>query len=139
MTAMEATCDFSLLFPRLKKGSILIIGRLWSHYMTVLLFSSRPASTCVMWFKFFKVQASKPSTISYRYTLDQLSDLIGLTHRKLKFRYFVRFHYHHINLNIANVNSIVPEEGWFGQPKYSTKLILLFYVVSVSAFQFQIF
>ena len=49
----------------------------------------------------------------------------------------VRFHYHHINLNIANVNSIVPEEGWFGQPKYSTKLILLFYVVSVSAFQFQ--
>ena len=53
------------------------------------------------------------------------------------FRYFVRFHYHHINLNIANVNSIVPEEGWFGQPKYSTKLILLFYVVSVSAFQFQ--
>ena len=53
------------------------------------------------------------------------------------FRYFVRFHYHHINLNIANVNSIVPEEGWFGQPKYSTKLILLFYVVSVSAFQFK--
>ena len=55
------------------------------------------------------------------------------------FRYFVRLHYHHINLNIANVNSIVPEEGWFGQPKYSTKLILLFYVVSVSAFQFQFY
>ena len=33
-----------------------------------------------------KVQASKPSTISYRYTLDQLSDLIGLTHRKLKLK-----------------------------------------------------
>ena len=36
--------------------------------------------------RLLKVQASKPSTISYRYTLDQLSDLIGLTHRKLKLK-----------------------------------------------------
>ena len=32
--------------------------------------------------------------------------------------------------------SIVPEEGWFGQPKYSTRSKKTFYVVSVSAFIF---
>ena len=32
--------------------------------------------------------------------------------------------------------SIVPEEGWFGQPKYSTPSKKAFYVVSVSAFMF---
>ena len=31
---------------------------------------------------------------------------------------------------------IVPEEGWFGQPKYSTPSKIPFYVVSVSAFIF---
>ena len=29
--------------------------------------------------------------------------------------------------------TIVPEEGWFGQPKYSTPSKKIFYVVSVSA------
>ena len=33
---------------------------------------------------------------------------------------------------------IVPEEGWFGQPKYSTPSKNPFYVVSVSAFIFLI-
>ena len=32
--------------------------------------------------------------------------------------------------------SIVPEEGWFGQPKYSTRSKKAFYVMSVSAFIF---
>ena len=31
---------------------------------------------------------------------------------------------------------IVPEEGWFGQPKYSTHKTRSFYVVSTSAFIF---
>ena len=31
---------------------------------------------------------------------------------------------------------VVPEEGWFGQPKYSTPLKKEFYVVWVSAFIF---
>ena len=35
--------------------------------------------------------------------------------------------------------SIVPEEGWFGQPKYSTPSKKTFYVVSVSAFILFIF
>ena len=34
---------------------------------------------------------------------------------------------------------IVSEEGWFGQPKYSTPNLKSFYAVSVSAFKFQFF
>ena len=85
-------------------------------------------------FKYYPVAFSFECVVTFK---DFIHGLIFPVFSFTYFRYFVRFHYHHINLNIANVNSIVPEEGWFGQPKYSTKLILLFYVVSVSAFQFQ--
>ena len=50
------------------------------------------------------------------------------------FRYYVNIGYIKTRTNVKS--SIVPEEGWFGQPKYSTPSKKSFYVVSVFAFVF---
>ena len=72
-----------------------------------------------------------------------LSSYFILPHAYLQFTLSITFAYFRYYVNISYIktrtnvkSSIVPEEAWFGQPKYSTPSKKSFYVVSVFAFVF---